>query len=236
MKYNPYPEIKLPFGKDNRWFAYLFDSILRVDSSFIEYTVKVKEGGELCNSDTIAHLERVFAYELYRQWMNCLEKNGVKNLVVNGEVGKYLKNELEACEPNDKKGKDNYPDLVLHKSQGSDEQQIMICEIKRKGANDSDLLRDLYKLNCFLNEEVFWKKTFDYGVFILEGKKASLDDLKIKPGTTAQFKDKEISIDSYLEDEKKKGKFPRILCVSYDGININYETLDNLANSIIKDK
>ena len=109
-------------------------------------------------------------------------------------------------------------------------------EIKRKGANDSDLLRDLYKLNCFLNEEVFWKKTFDYGVFILEGKKASLDDLKIKPGTTAQFKDKEISIDSYLEDEKKKGKFPRILCVSYDGININYETLDNLANSIIKDK
>ena len=106
MKYNPYPEIKLPFSKDNRWFAYLFDSILRVDSSFIEYTIKVKEGGELCNSDTIAHLERVFAYELYRQWMNCLEKNGVKNLVVNGEVGKYLKNELETCEPNDKKGKE----------------------------------------------------------------------------------------------------------------------------------
>ena len=39
MKYNPYPEIKLPFGKDNRWFAYLFDSILRVDSSFIAYTI-----------------------------------------------------------------------------------------------------------------------------------------------------------------------------------------------------
>ncbi len=236
MKYNPYPEINLPFGKDNRWFAYLFDSILRVDSSFIEYTIKVKEGGELCTSDTIAHLERVFAYELYRQWMNCLENNGVKNLVVNGEVGKYLKNELEKCEPNDKKGKDNYPDLVLHKSQGSDEQQIMICEIKRIGANDSELLRDLYKLSCYLNEKVFWKKTFDFGVFILEGNKASLDDIKIKPGTTAIFKDKEISIESYLKDGKKEGKFARILCVSYDGININYETLENLADSIIKDK
>jgi hypothetical protein len=210
--------------------------MLRVDSSFIEYTVKVKEGGELDNSDTIAHLERVFAYELYRQWMNCLENNGVKNLVVNGEVGKYIKSELEACELNDKKGKDNYPDLVLHKSQGSDEQQIMICEIKRLGANDSDLLRDLYKLNCYLNKEVFWKKPFDYGVFILEGKKASLDDLKIKPGTTAQFKDEMISIESYLKDDKMKGKFSRILCVSYDGIDINYETLDNLVDSIIKDK
>ena len=31
MKYNPYPEIKLPFGKDNRWFAMMIaDTVISI--------------------------------------------------------------------------------------------------------------------------------------------------------------------------------------------------------------
>ncbi len=30
MIYNPYPQIELPFGKDNKWFVLLFGSIIRI--------------------------------------------------------------------------------------------------------------------------------------------------------------------------------------------------------------
>lgn len=237
MIYNPFPQIELSFGKDNKWFVFLFESILRVDKSFIEY--KIKDVNKIDAPQKVgaqAHLERVFAYELYRQWMNYLEEHGVKNLVINGEIGKALKEEFEADENNkEKKQRDNFPDLVLHKSQGNDEKQIMVCEIKREGVSNSDLLLDLYKLSCYTSEKIFWKKPFKYGIFILEGKNASLNKMKIKTGTTTKFKGKEISIEEYKNNERFKQKFSDILCLSYDGVNLNYDSLNNLIDNIIVD-
>lgn len=238
MIYNPYPLIDLPFGKDNKWFVYLFESIMKVDKSFIEYNVIIKEGGTLTTADTEAHLERVFAYELYRQWMNLLEKEGVRNLVVNGEIGKYLKSEFERCQEDaNKYGKDNYPDLVLHQSQGNDFCQKMVCEIKRKdgiGSNGEGLLGDLFKLSCYTDQSIFWKKEFDYGVFILEGANAKLIDLKIKPGTTTEFKNDRKSVEDYIQNTDFKKKFKNIVCIAYDGTNLEYETLDKLIDKITK--
>jgi hypothetical protein len=236
MNYIPYPHIELPFGEDNKWFVFLFDSIFRVDQSFIKYDIEdVDKVGASNVVGTKAHLERVFAYELYRQWMNCLEENGIRNLVVNGEIGKCLKDEFaKDSEQDTQKGRDNFPDLVLHKSQGNDDDQIMVCEIKREDVNDGDLLLDLYKLSCYLSEQLFWKEPFKYGVFVLEGKTASLSKLKIKPGTTTQFKGRDITIEEFKDKEDFKLKFQNIVCVSYDGEHLCYETLDNIVDSIIK--
>jgi len=235
MNYYPYPHLELPFGEDNKWFVFLFDSILRVDQSFIKYDIEdVDKVGASKVVGTNAHLERVFAYELYRQWMNYLEERGVRNLVVNGEIGKYLKDEFARnSEQDSKKGRDNFPDLVLHKSQGNDDNQIMVCEIKRENVNDGDLLLDLYKLSCYLSEQIFWKKPFKYGVFILEGKSASLSKLKIKPGTTTQFKGREITVEEFKN--KDEFKFQNIVCVSYDGTKLSYGILDKYIDSITKE-
>lgn len=237
MIYNPYPQVELPFGKDNKWFVFLFNSINRVDQSFIKYNIEdVDHVGASKVIGTKAHLERVFAYELYRQWMNYLEKNGIRNLVVNGEIGKYIKDEFaKDLEYNGKKERDNFPDLVLHKSQGNDEKQIMVCEIKREGVKDGDLLLDLYKLSCYTSEKIFWKKPFNYGVFILEGNNASLKQLKIKKGTTVRFKDNITSIEEWMENEKFKKNFSKIICVSYNGIKLEYDQLNNLIGGLIKE-
>lgn len=234
MIYNPFPKVDLPFGEDNKWFAYLFESIIRVDTSFIEYEMVGKnEWGDPKILGIQTHLERVFAYELYRQWMNYLEERGVRSLVVNGEIGKALKEDFEKdTKDEENKGRDNYPDLVLHKSQGNEDQQIMVCEIKREKVNNSDLLYDLYKLSCYTNEKIFWKKEFDYGVFIIVGKEARLNNLKIVPGTNIMFKGRQISIEEYKSDNELASNFSNILCVSYDGTNINYETLDKLIENI----
>lgn len=237
MIYNPFPEVNLPFGKDNKWFVYLFEALIRVDRSFIEYEIQdVDDVGALKIIGTNTHLERVFAYELYRQWMNYLEEKGIRNLVVNGEIGKFLKDEFARdFEHDEKKGRDNFPDLVLHKSQGNDDNQIMVCEIKREDVNNADLLLDLYKLSCYLSEQIFWKKPFKYGVFILEGKTASLSKLKIKPGTTTKFKGREITIEEFMDKKELRSTFQNIVCVFYDGTNLNYGTFDNYVDTITKE-
>lgn len=111
----------------------------------------------------------------------------------------------------------------------------MVCEIKREGVNDSDFLLDLYKLNCYTSEKIFWKEPFIYGVFILEGKGASLSKLKIKPNTKTKFKGKEVSIGEYKNNEDFKKKFSQIICVSYDGTNLEYDRLDKLIDKITKE-
>lgn len=40
MIYNPYPQVDLPFGKDNKYFKTLFDAIYNVDEHYIEYKLK----------------------------------------------------------------------------------------------------------------------------------------------------------------------------------------------------
>ena len=40
MIYNPYPEINLPFGNDNKYFKWLFDAISQVSKDFFTYSFK----------------------------------------------------------------------------------------------------------------------------------------------------------------------------------------------------
>ena len=238
MKYNRSQIVNLPFGKDNKWFVNLFDSIISVDYHYIKYDIRkieIDSVPEVIEMED--HLERVFAYELYRQWMNKLESLGINTIVVNGEIGKCLKDDINHNINKDKKeGKNVFPDLVLHESQGNDNNQLMICEIKReKGLEDSFIFGDLLKLSCYLCKCYFWKKPFKYGVFILEGENASLTKLKIKNGCTSKFIDTEITIDEYKDNKYFKATFSNIVCVSYDGTNLEYELLKELLDKIISE-
>ena len=235
--YNPYPSIKLDFGKDNKWFYYLFEAIIRVDSSFIMYEMADSYNVGADKEETVSdHLERVFAYELYRQWANLLEEHGVKNLVINGEIGKCLKKDyLDDQTVSEIHIKDVFPDLVLHHSQGDDNNQLIICEIKRtKSLGGKDIFDDLLKLSCYMNSVLFWKKPFEYGVFIIAGKDASLNQIKITEGTTSSFVNYHKTIEEYKSDKEFKKKFNRIVCIAYNGITIEYQTLDKLLKTIIK--
>lgn len=88
------------------------------------------------------HLERVIAYELYHQWSNLF--NSELPYIINAEVEKNIANFCQIKEKRFTK----YPDMVLHKGQGEDE-QIIVCEIK----NDigKKILEDIKKLSAFTN-------------------------------------------------------------------------------------
>ena len=231
--YNPYPSVKLNYGKDNKWFNVLFEAINRVDSSYIEYELadidNVNATGVV---NTFEHVERVFAYELYRQWANILEQNGIKNIVLNGEIGKCLKDEISKIPEYSRKNV--FPDLVLHQSQSGEGNQLMICEIKRtKDLDGEKIFEDLHKISCYLDREIFWKEPFKYGVFIIMGKDAHLSMIKIEENTVSCFIEGQKSIEDYKKDKKFKKKFKDIVCISYNGITIEYQTLDILFKDII---
>ena len=90
-------------------------------------------------------------------------------------------------------------------------------------------------MSCYTDQSIFWKKEFDYGVFILEGANAKLIDLKIKPGTTTEFKNDRKSVEDYIQNTDFKKKFKNIVCIAYDGTNLEYETLDKLIGKITKE-
>ena len=134
----------------------LFESILCVEEKYLLY--KDKATGQ-----EQKHLERVFAYELYRQWANRIQIKWGKKLVINGEIGK------------DPQTFDHYrfkvhkfPDLVLHAGQGNHDFQGVVCEIKTSHVTPSSFKEDIEKLNCFVccEEEEY---RFMFGVFILIG-------------------------------------------------------------------
>lgn len=215
MTYNSRPKINLQFDEDLKYFRYLFDAILNVHRSFI-------------HEDSKEQLERIFAYELYRQWANLLDANG---LTLNGEPRKELWR-LDSREGVS-------PDLVLHASQSSDANQKMICEIKRKANGDNKaFFEDFEKLCRYLTEGLFPKqdngeayKPFDYGVFIFVGGRGKLKPIKKKLKLKSSlFKDPE-KVDKYRET------FSRIVCIAYNGEedqegdrHLEYDTLDNILN------
>lgn len=118
-----------------------------------------KENLEKMSSDdesTIDQVERCFAYELYHNFSNildCLKRlkpdSPLSKLVLNGEIPK------EIIAENDGKYRSVYPDLVLHRGQGTIADQKLVCEIKRyfntKGADyEKRIVNDLYKLSRYL--------------------------------------------------------------------------------------
>ena len=77
------------FVKDNdtdtSHFNWLFRAISLVNKKYINYTVY---NGK--KEEKQFHKERVFAYELYRQWANILESECSEPLVLNAELDKII--------------------------------------------------------------------------------------------------------------------------------------------------
>lgn len=213
--------------EDNLHFNWLFRAISLVDKKYIEYT--------LYNGDEVEkeyHKERVFAYELYRQWANIIECECKERLVINAELDKIIDEEIFTTESNGDHILTEirkYPDLVLHEGQESDVVQKIVCEIKRNtepSISGSTILADLYKLACYMDDKKFHsgKKPFDYGVFILLN--GGFDLLKKIRKTKITVSSKDYT---YKQFKKEMGKhFENIICVIYDGKSLEYKTMKSL--------
>lgn len=189
----------------------LFESILCVDGEYLLYKDKAT-GKEQ------KHLERVFAYELYRQWANRIQLKYDKKLMINGEIGKdpqtfdYYRSKVH-----------KFPDLVLHAGQGNNDFQGIVCEIKTSHVTPSSFKEDIDKLNCFVcceNE----KYRFMFGVFILIG-----DDMnriiKMMDGMEGDvFK---ATTNKYID---------RIICVTYNHNHLNAVRFDWLIKKEDRDE
>lgn len=235
MIYNLYNSIGLPFGEENRYFLQLFQSLLRVDKKYIEYEVDFTPYRE----GYVPHLERVFAYELYRQWGNRLELEH-EPLQLNAEIKKVIDGDFVICfvdnqdEEIEERKITLYPDLVLHHSQGDNNSQIMICEIKRfislnnnKSSKliGSAIFGDIYKIYNYMK-----KLDFKYGIFMLTN--GSLKDVVDKVRNDVKIKieqgQRTLEFSQFLKTPESRSVFNRIVCVAYNGKELEYETLDKL--------
>lgn len=169
-------------------------------------------------------LERTFAYELYRQWMNILEIER-SELTVNAEVAKEMSlmpTEDAFCEFFN--GTLKYPDLILHKSHNTIKPNTFVCEIKRhEGLTFEEVVQDISKLCAFLSHQIWGNNPYRYGFFIvirdiLESIKNILNSVR----TSNDYK-------FYLKlKENNQELFKKIICISYDDNNITYDTLYNI--------
>lgn len=169
-------------------------------------------------------LERTFAYELYRQWMNILEIER-SELTVNAEVAKEMSlmpTEDAFCEFFN--GTLKYPDLILHKSHDTIKPNTFVCEIKRhEGLTFEEVVQDISKLCAFLSHQIWGNNPYRYGFFIvirdiLESIKNILNSVR----TSNDYK-------FYLKlKENNQELFKKIICISYDDNNITYDTLYNI--------
>ena len=220
------------FVKDNDTdtlhFNWLFRAISLVNKKFISYTVY---NGK--NKEKQFHVERVFAYELYRQWANILESECKEPLVLNAELEKVIEERIgtdddieNVCNIEEER---KYPDIVLHNGQGSDKIQKIICEIKRNTEtkiSGSVILADLYKLACYMDEEKFHSgmKPFEYGVFVFVN--GSLNQIKAIKKAKIKVSSNDYSFSQFKQEMSKH--FDNIICVMYDGTIIEYKTLKGL--------
>lgn len=189
----------------------LFESILSVSDKYILYKDKASDKEK-------KHLERVFAYELYRQWANRIQFKWGEKLVINGEIEKEPK-----IFDHFKSRVHKFPDLVLHKGQGNSDFQGIVCEIKTTHVTPSSFKKDIDKLNCFTCcEEDNYR--FSFGVFILVGDEMSkiltmMDD---------------IGDDVFNSTSNKY--FNKLICVSYNHGHLKAVRFDWLIKKRDRDK
>lgn len=185
-------DISVPtdFHDEHNLLHDLFESILCVEGKYLLYKDKAT-GKER------KHLERVFAYELYRQWANRVQIKCGDKLVINGEIGKEPK-----LFDHFRTKVHKFPDLVLHSSQGNCDFQGVVCEIKTTHVTPYSFKEDIDKLNSFVccaNKDY----RFMFGVFILIG-----DDM-----------DRILDMMDGMEDDvfkaTHKEHLDRLICVSY---------------------
>lgn len=215
------------FGDDAVHFYLIFKAISQVSSNYIEYSPDIEKQDE-----KLPHLERTFAYELYRQWMNIIQSEPNYDLTINAEIDKIIGFD-ETSQVTTK-----YPDLVLHRSQSKGQlNQKMVCEIKRKieTLKAEDVGNDLYKLCLFLDEKVFEQFKFDYGVFILvKGELGDIQNfLNECPKITVrkwkeEGKEKKETIDFCEFCYKYHKLFKNIICISYSNDKVMFDSLNHL--------
>lgn len=139
----------------------MLDALLHVSKDYLWY---IDYSENLENTQYAEQLERVFAYEFYHQWRKILEKTDLC-VFLNGEISKRVKDDLVR-----KKGTTLFPDIVLHGGQDNDNNQLIVCEIKRKEGITKDSFKlDLQNLTKYLSNEFFTRNPFKCGVFILVG-------------------------------------------------------------------
>lgn len=184
----------------------LFKSILSVDNKYLLFTEKE-------TSKSHYHVERVFAYELYRQWANRIQILYDNKYLINGEIGKTTSLFDQFSSLGYK-----FPDLVLHQSQGNCDYQGVVCEIKTSNVTRPSFKEDIEKLCCFVcgdNE----KYRFSFGVFILVGV-----DIK-------RILDLMDEIDHDVFKANLKERMERVICVAYNDGWLETTRLDWLINN-----
>ncbi len=221
---------------NSKYLYSLFVAIKCVSIDYIRYTHHYenpmsksakKEAIERSNNE-ISHVERVFAYELYRQWC---DQNIIRNslgLVINAEIPKQFTDKIyhEGCHL-------YYPDMVLHSGQDEFKNNHIICEIKRKEYVDSypeKMNDDIKKICIYVNDETKLKdenidwNPFKLGVFLMTIKELKKHE-KEKYSLDLIYNHLNQDILS-LEDRLTK----KIVCVIYDGHELRYDTLYNMIN------
>lgn len=215
------------FGDDAIHYYLMFKAISQVSDCYLSFSRYIED-----ENDKMPHLERTFAYELYRQWMNLIQNEPNYELTLNAEIDKLIGIDETS------KATKKYPDLVLHRSQSkANLDQKFVCEIKRKTETlkAEDVGNDLFKLCLFLDENVFKEFKFKYGIFIIVN--GGLTDVqtylsnepqitKKKWKENGQVKTEKIEFSDFLCKYQKK--FSNIICVSYkDGI-VSFDNLESL--------
>lgn len=220
-----------------------FKSLNKVDKDYYVYDLdenKVKVHDPNAETKALEHTERVFAYELYHKWSCWLKGTKWK---VNAELRKnvewfYSKDDETLLFDNTSKStnesSNDFPDMVLHKSQKEDA-QLIVCEIKRDDRIMSDIKKDLNRLYLFTIKKDEENKTaddyyqaFKSGIFL---------------AINTEFNKIISAIRTRMQDFVFKGdekKLDHIICVSslYNGNDkkplICYQSLGEIIRQIKK--
>lgn len=222
-----------------------FKSLNKVDKDYYVYDLdenKVKVHDPNAETKALEHTERVFAYELYHQWSYLL-KLKKSDWRINAELRKnvewfYSKDDEKLLFKNTStstnESSNDFPDMVLHKSQ-KDDAQLIVCEIKRDDRILSDIKKDLNRLYLFTIKKDEKNKTsndyyqaFKCGIFL---------------AFNTEFNKIISAIETRMQDYVFKGneeKLDHIICISslYNGETekptICYQSLGEIIRQIKK--
>lgn len=224
---------------------FFFESLNKVGKDYYVYDLEeniVKGLDPSVQTKAIEHTERVFAYELYHQWSCSLKDT---DWIVNAELRKniewfYSKDEEKLLFENNSKATNestnDFPDMVLHKSQKEDA-QLIVCEIKRDDRILGDIKKDLNRIYLFTIKKDEENKTadnyyqaFKCGIFL---------------AFNTEFNKIISAIKTRMQDFVFKGnedKLDHIICISslYNGETekpiICYQTLGEIIRQLKKGK
>ncbi len=223
---------------NTKYLLSLFTAIKNVSKDYIRYTyhhenpkssTATEESINRSNTE-ISHVERVFAYELYRQWCEQDIIRKTPQLIINAEIPKqFIDGEY------DKTGMLCYPDMVLHFGQNDYQHNFIICEIKRKEyvySYPEKMNDDLNKLLIYVDEksktktkDVNWIP-FGIGVFLMIVK-----ELKTHEGEDYSLHLLLMHLNQDIVNLREKDVAKKIVCVIYNGMELRYDTLYNMLNN-----